>query len=83
MTSKIAVEFVRNVLTHNPEAKSFGAIYDAMWRTASARSFYNLGYEELAMAGLSFSLLSFNKLEHLIHEVQESMAMEYRTIQRH
>ena len=83
MASKIAYEFVRDVLKQNPNAKTFGAIYDAMWRTASYRSFYNLGYEELAQAGISFSLLSVNKLEGLIHEVQSSMASEYKNGRRH
>jgi hypothetical protein len=71
--NKIAVEFVRYVLEHNPEAGDFVAIYDAMSRAACARSFHNLGHEELAMAGVSFSLLDTNKLEELIAEAQKLM----------
>jgi hypothetical protein len=74
--NRIAVEFVRYVLKQNPEADSFVAIYDAMSRTACARSFHNLGYEELSMAGVSFSLLDTNKLEHLISEARRSGASE-------
>lgn len=69
--NKIAVEFARFVLQRNPDADSFASIYDAMSRTACARSFHNLGHEELAMAGVSFSLLDTNKLEHLISEARK------------
>lgn len=71
--NKIAVEFVRYVLEQNPKADNFVAIYDAMSRTACARSFHNLGHEELAMAGVSFSLLDTNKLEELIAQAQRVM----------
>jgi hypothetical protein len=71
--NKIALEFVRYVLEHNPNADNFVAIYDAMSRTACARSFHNLGHEELAMAGISFSLLDTNKLEELITETQKTI----------
>ena len=74
--NKIAVEFVRYVLQQNPEANEFVVIYDAMSRTACARSFHNLGHEELAMAGVSFSLLNTNKLELLISEAQKPAASE-------
>lgn len=71
MTSnKIAVEFIRYVLQQNPGADNFAAIYDAMSRTACSRSFHNLGYSELALAGVSFSLLNTYKLETLISEAQ-------------
>lgn len=69
--NKIAVEFVRFVLEQNPNAADFVAIYDAMSRTACARSFHNLGHEELAMAGISFSLLDTSKLEDLIAQAQK------------
>lgn len=70
--NKIAVEFVRYVLQQNPQAVDFTAIYDAMSRAACARSFHNLGHAELAIAGISFSLLNTSKLEHLITEAQQS-----------
>jgi hypothetical protein len=76
MNNKIAVEFVRYVLQQNPEANDFAVIYDAMSRTACARSFHNLGHEELAMAGISFSLLNTNKLELLISEAQKPLSPE-------
>ena len=69
--NKIAVEFVRYILEQNPNAGNFVAIYDAMSRAACARSFHNLGHEELAMAGVSFSLLDTSKLEMLIAEAQK------------
>ncbi|HXV42474.1 MAG TPA: hypothetical protein VEC96_05395 [Anaerolineae bacterium] len=72
--NKIAVEFVRFVLEQNPNADNFVAIYDAMSRAACARSFHNLGYEELALAGVSFSLLETKKLEGLITEAQKSLS---------
>ncbi len=68
--NKVAVEFVKYVLSQHPEANDFAEIYDAMSRTASARSFHNLGYEELAIAGVSFSLLNTSELEQLISEAQ-------------
>ena len=72
MNNKIALEFVRYVLEQNPNADNFVAIYDAMSRAACARSFHNLGHEELAMAGISFSLLDTSKLEDLIASVQKA-----------
>jgi hypothetical protein len=74
--NKIAVEFVRYVLEQNPNADNFVAIYDAMSRAACARSFHNLGHEELAMAGVSFSLLETKMLEYLIAEAQKSLSSE-------
>ena len=74
--NKIAVEFARDILRQNPDAKNFGAIYDAMSRAACNRSFRNLGYEELARTGISFSLLDTNKLEDLITKAQESLLAE-------
>ena len=68
--SGIAVEFVRFVLEKNPNADSFAEVYDALSRTACSRAFHNLGYEELALAGISFSLLDTNKLENLITEAR-------------
>jgi hypothetical protein len=62
------------VLDQNPEAQDFVAIYDALSRTACARSFHNLGYEELALAGVSFSLLDTYRLEILIGEAQKLRA---------
>lgn len=72
--NKIALEFIRYVLDQNPEAQDFVAIYDALSRTACARSFHNLGYEELALAGVSFSLLDTYRLEILIGEAQKLRA---------
>ncbi len=76
MAKKIAVEFVRYVLQKNPKADSFVAVYDAMSRTACARSFHNLGHEELAIAGVSFSLLNTNQLELLISEARKPNSPE-------
>ena len=74
--NKIAVEFVRFVLEQNPGANDFAVIYDAMSRAACARSFHNLGHEELEMAGVSFSLLNTNQLELLISEAQRTVRTE-------
>ena len=74
--NKIAVEFVRHVIEQNPNADNFVAIYDAMSRAACARSFHNLGHEELALAGVSFSLLDTSKLEVLIVEAQKLILSE-------
>jgi len=71
--NKIAVEFVRHVLEQYPAAYDFVDIYDAMSRAACSRSFHNLGHEELAMAGVSFSLLDTRNLENLISEARSSL----------
>ena len=76
MEHMIAVEFVRSILIQNPEASTFGDIYDAMVRAACTRSFYDFGHEELAMTGISFSLSSTNKLEQLISEARQSLQAE-------
>ena len=72
--NKIAVEFTRYVLQANPNAENFVAIYDAMSRAACARSFHNLGHQELALAGISFSLLDTSKLERIIAEARKPVA---------
>ena len=72
-SNKIAVEFIRYVLQQNPDADDFATIYDAMSRAACSRSFHNLGHEELALAGVSFSLLNTYKLESLISEAQNGL----------
>ncbi|RME78452.1 MAG: hypothetical protein D6784_02370 [Chloroflexi bacterium] len=72
VNNKLALEFVRHVLEQNPDATSFGAIYDAMSRAACMRSFHNLGYQELARAGISLSLLNTANLERLIAEARRS-----------
>ncbi len=72
--NKVATEFIKYVLTQNPDATNFAEIYDAMSRTACNRSFHNLGYEELALAGISFSLLNTRELEDLISKVQTSLS---------
>ncbi len=72
MTRKIALEFVRDVLLQNPDAETFGDIYDALARAATTRSFHNLGHAELQLAGISFSLYGTDHLAQLIAEVQAS-----------
>lgn len=74
MVNKIALEFAQYVLQQNPKAKSFVAMYDAMSRAAIFRSFRNLGPEELARLGISFSLLATDKLEHIIEEARKALA---------
>lgn len=74
--NKIALEFVRFVLQQNPNANNFVAIYDAMSRTACARSFHNLGHTELGIAGISFSLLDTSRLESLISEARQLFSAE-------
>ena len=73
MVNKIALEFAQYVLQQNPKAKSFVAMYDAMSRAATFRSFRNLGREELARLGISFSLLATGKLEYVIEEARKSL----------
>jgi hypothetical protein len=70
----IALEFVRYTLRNNPGDHSFPTIYDAMTRTACSRSFHNLSREELALLGISFSLLATDQLERLITEAKKSLA---------
>lgn len=63
------------MLAQNPNATDFVAIYDAMSRAACARSFHNLGHKELALAGISFSLLDTSTLERLIQEARQPKAL--------
>jgi hypothetical protein len=67
-TSPIALDFARFVLRQNPGVTNFPSLYDAMARTAAARTFRNFGYRELAEVGVSFSLLATGHLEALINE---------------
>lgn len=72
----LALEFVRYTLRQNPGAHDFATIYDAMVRVACARTFYDLSREELALIGVSFSLLAIDKLEGLVTEAQKSLLLE-------
>jgi hypothetical protein len=76
LVNRIALEFAQYILQQNPNANNFGTMYDAMSRAASARTFRNLGREELARAGISFSLLATNKLEHIISEARRSVSCQ-------
>ena len=67
-SSPIALDFARFVLRRNPGVTNFSLLYDAMARTAAARTFRNFGYRELAEVGVSFSLLATGRLEALINE---------------
>jgi hypothetical protein len=80
MPTETATEFVRAVLLRNPQAKTFGDIYDAMTWAASTRSFHNLGYKELSAVGVSFALHETSRLAGLIAEVQESITMDLRRL---
>lgn len=64
----IGLEFARFVVRQNPGVTDFVSLYDAMSRAAAMRSFRDLGYRELAEAGVSFSLLATGELDALIHE---------------
>jgi len=75
----LALEFVRYTLRQNPGAHDFAKIYDAMTRVAYTRSFHNLSREELALIGISFSLLAIDKLECLVTEAQQSLTLEKTT----
>ena len=70
-TNPVAVEFVRFVLQNLPPDAEFRAIYDAMSRAAAGRKFRNLGHDELAQIGISFSLLATRDLEHLIEQAKK------------
>ena len=72
MEDATALEFIRFVLRQNPRAQDFAAQYDALTRSASARTFRGLGYSELREMGISFSLLSTEKLQHLIEQAQQN-----------
>ena len=67
-SSPIALDFARFVLRQHPGVTTFTLLYDAMARTAAARTFRNFGYRELAEIGVSFSLLATGRLEALINE---------------
>ncbi len=72
----VAIEFARFVLQSHPPDAGFLALYDAMSRAAAGRKFHNLGYEELAQVGVSFSLLSTSDLEHLIEQARQPIPPE-------
>ena len=78
-TNRVAVEFVRFVLQNLPSDAEFRAIYDAMSRAAAGRKFRNLGHDELAQIGISFSLLATRDLEYLIEQARQSIPPEAAT----
>lgn len=71
--NQIALEFACFVLRNEPTDAGFLHLYDAMSRAASGRSFRNLGHQELAQVGISFSLLETAKLEDLIIEARKRL----------
>ena len=75
-TNRVAVEFARFVLQNLLPDAEFRAIYDAMSRAAAGRKFRNLGHDELAQIGISFSLLATRDLEHLIEQARQTIPPE-------
>jgi hypothetical protein len=75
-TNQVAVEFVRFVFQNLPPDAEFRAIYDAMSRAAAGRKFRDLGHNELAQMGISFSLLATGDLEHLIEQARQTIPPE-------
>ncbi|GIK40392.1 MAG: hypothetical protein BroJett011_42250 [Chloroflexota bacterium] len=72
-TNQVALEFACFVLKKEPADSDFLHLYDAMSRAAASRSFRNLGHQELAQLGVSFSLLQTETLEHLIAEAHRKL----------
>lgn len=72
-TNQVALEFACFVLRNAPVDADFLHLYDAMSRAASRRSFRNLGHQELAQVGISFSLLGTGNLEALIMEARKKL----------
>jgi hypothetical protein len=79
----VALEFAHFVLQSLPPEAEFLAIYDAMSRAANRRSFRNLGHDELAQIGVSFSLLATAELESLIEEARRTMRAPRRRQGKH
>lgn len=75
-TNRVAVKFVRFVLQNQPPDAEFRAIYDAMSRAAAGRKFRDLGHNELAQIGISFSLLATGDLEQLIEQARQTIPPE-------
>jgi hypothetical protein len=71
--SPLALEVVCFVIQRQSGA-DFPALYDAMCRAASLRSFRGLGRRELAEAGVSFSLLAMDNLEALVEEARRELS---------
>jgi hypothetical protein len=70
----LALEFARFVVQRHPGA-DFPALYDALCRAATMRSFRGLGRQELAEAGVSFSLLATDDLAALIKEARTALLL--------
>jgi uncharacterized protein (DUF362 family) len=65
----IALEFVCSVVRQHRTA-SFADLCDAMAFAATMRLFKNMGYQELAAVGVSFSLLRRQELAALVAEAK-------------
>jgi hypothetical protein len=72
-TNPVALEFARFVLQSQSPDTDFAVLYDAMSRAAAGRQFRDLGCEELARVGVSFSLLATGKLELLVEEARRTL----------
>jgi hypothetical protein len=77
--SPLALEFACFVIQRQSGA-DFPALYDAMCRAASLRSFRGLGRRELAEAGVSFSLLTMDDLEALVEEARRELSRAPRSL---
>ncbi len=68
----VALEFVYSVVRQNRTA-SFADLCDAMAFAATMRVFKNMGYQELAAVGVSFSLLRRQELAALVAEAKRRL----------
>ena len=76
MFDRVAVDFVRFVLQSQPGDAKFIALYDALHQAAMLRQFRGLGLQELARAGVSFSLSNTAQLEALLDNARVELAEE-------
>jgi len=68
----IALEFVCSVVRQHRTA-GFADLCDAMAFAATMRTFRNMGYQELARVGVSFSLLRRQQLAALVAEARRQL----------
>lgn len=66
-TSELAIEFIAFCFARR--AVGWPQLYDEMCYVAGNRLFQGLGYEELRMAGLDFTLGGLGKTSRLANEV--------------
>jgi hypothetical protein len=64
----LPLEFARYIVARMPLGTPWPEVYDEMCRVARSRAFRGMGYQELADAGISLSIIGLERVCQLLEQ---------------